>query len=92
MKETVSQIYHSQYAPIDPIHQDVDDDVDDLTAHMYKQLNLDEHNDEFELYLNVLCPKVDALRWCKVSQNVLPFTFIKNLLDLNSLSYTGSQV
>jgi len=87
-KETVSQIYHSQYAPIGTVHQKADEEEDDLIAHIYKRWQ-NEGDDEFELYLKApRAPrKADGLQWWKVSSSICLFIFIKNL---NSLPPTGS--
>jgi hypothetical protein len=87
-KETVSRIYHSQYAPIGTVHQEADEEEDDLIAHIYKKRQ-NEGDDEFELYLKApRAPrKADGLQWWKVSSSICLFIFIKNL---NSLPPTGS--
>ena len=71
-KETVSRIYHSQYAPMDNLHQEIDDDDNDLIAHIYKKRQI-EGQSEFELYLKVPCApqKADVLQWWKVSWNTV---------------------
>ena len=86
-KETVSRIYHSQYAPTGTVHQEADEEEDDLIAHIYKKRQ--NEGDEFELYLKApRAPrKADGLQWWKVSSSICLFIFIKNL---NSLPPTGS--
>ena len=45
------------------VHQEVDNDDDDLIIHIYKKCQTEEQN-EFELYLKVPCTpqKADALQ------------------------------
>jgi len=50
-KELVSKVYHSHYAPINNVNQNVDEEEDDLIAHIYKKRHT-VRQDEFELYLD----------------------------------------
>lgn len=65
-KNLFSEIYYSRYPPNSDILQ-VDDDEDDLIAHIYK--GHIEEPDEFELYIKAsrAPPKTDILQWWKVS-------------------------
>ena len=40
--------------PINTVHQEVDDDDNDLIAHIYKKYQTEEQN-KFELYLKAFC-------------------------------------
>ena len=53
-KETVAQIYQSQYALMNTVYQEVNNDDNDLIVHIYKKYQTEEQN-EFELYFKVLC-------------------------------------
>ena len=71
-KELVSKVYRSHYAPINNVNQNVDEEEDDLIAHIYKKRHT-VRQDEFELYLDApRAPrKADPLQWWKVSGDFL---------------------
>ena len=83
-KKLVSKVYHSHYAPIDNVNQNVDEEEDDLITHIYYKKQHIVRQNEFELYLEVpyVPRKADPLQWWKVSRDFLVSFRMKNLTQI----------